>query len=127
MVTRPIVVPALVALALSLAWGHPANAHAFLAQASPRVGSKVATSPTEVRMWFSEALEPAFSNASIMTAAGQDAAGAKAFVDPKDRRELVIPLSRPLPAGAYRVKWAVVSIDGHRTEGDFRFTVRAAG
>jgi methionine-rich copper-binding protein CopC len=103
--------------------GGPASAHAALEHANPRVGSKVTASPTEVRMWFSEALEPAFSGASIVVPAGQGAAGAKAFVDVKDRRELVIPLVRPLPAGRYQVKWAVVSVDGHRTEGDFPFTV----
>jgi methionine-rich copper-binding protein CopC len=116
---------AFVAAALSLAQGAPASAHAALEQANPRVGSRVMTSPSEVRMWFSEALEPVFSGASIVVPDGQGAAGAKAFVDPKDRRQLVIPLVRPLSAGRYQVKWGVVSVDGHRTEGDFRFTVGA--
>jgi methionine-rich copper-binding protein CopC len=107
-----------------------AQAHAFMTQASPRVGSTVATSPAEVRMWFSGALEPAFSNAAIiapqdMPSSDRGAAGAKAFVDPKDRRQLVIPVVRPLAPGRYQVKWGVVSVDGHRTEGDFRFTVGA--
>jgi len=30
----------------------------------------------------------------------------------------------PLPAGTYRVKWHVVSVDTHRTQGDFKFTVK---
>ena len=29
-----------------------------------------------------------------------------------------------LPAGRYRVFWSVVARDGHRTEGDFSFTVK---
>jgi len=114
----------LVAAALGLVPSGPASAHAALQQASPRVGSTVAASPTEVRMWFSEGLEPAFSRAQVVTAAGQAAVAGAAVVDPKDRRELVIPLLRPLTPGRYRVKWGVVSVDGHRTEGDFPFTVK---
>jgi methionine-rich copper-binding protein CopC len=29
-----------------------------------------------------------------------------------------------LGPGVYRVKWHVVSVDTHRTEGDFNFTVK---
>jgi methionine-rich copper-binding protein CopC len=119
MVSRAILA-FVVTAAACLAVGSPADAHAALEQANPRVGSTVATSPAEVRMWFSQALEPAFSGASIV-----EQAEPKAVVDPKDRKELVIPLIRPLPPGRYQVKWAVVSVDGHRTEGDFRFTVAA--
>jgi methionine-rich copper-binding protein CopC len=117
MVSRAV--PALViSAALGLALGSTANAHAALERASPRVGSTVAVSPKEVRMWFSQALEPAFSGASVV-----EEAESRAYVDPNDRKELVIPIVRPLPSGRYQVKWAVVSVDGHRTEGDFRFTV----
>jgi methionine-rich copper-binding protein CopC len=127
MVIRAAAWPMLtVAIALSLAQGAPASAHAALSRADPRVGSTVATSPTEVRMWFSQALEPAFSGASILGATGPETAAEKAVVDPQDRRQLVIPLSRRLAAGRYQVKWGVVSVDGHRTEGDFRFTVGGA-
>jgi methionine-rich copper-binding protein CopC len=112
-----------IAVALSLAQGAPASAHAALSRAIPRVGSTVATSPTEVRMWFSQDLEPAFSGASLLGVSGKESAASKAIVDAADRRQLVIPLSRPLAAGRYQVKWGVVSVDGHRTEGDFRFTV----
>jgi hypothetical protein len=124
MVSRPILAFA-IAAPLCLALGGGACAHAALSRADPRVGSKIGTSPMEVRMWFSEALEPVFSNASIVMPPGQGPAGGKAFVDPKDRRQLVIPVLRPLPAGRYEVKWGVVSVDGHRTEGDFPFTVAA--
>jgi methionine-rich copper-binding protein CopC len=117
MVSR-LVLASLIPAAVLMAAGSQAHAHAALTQASPRVGSTVAASPTEVRMWFSEALEPAFSGAAIV-----DQSEAKAVVDPNDRKELVIPVVRPLPPGRYQVKWAVVSVDGHRTEGDFRFTV----
>ena len=50
----------LVALMLGMA---SAYAHAFLDHASPLVGSTVQTAPSEVRMWFTQQLEPNFSGA----------------------------------------------------------------
>ena len=47
----------------------------------------------------------------------------KAKVDPSDPKLLVLDVTK-LPPGAYRVTWHVVSIDTHRTEGDFTFTVK---
>jgi methionine-rich copper-binding protein CopC len=126
MVSRALPLYVLVgAIALLVAAG-AAEAHAALQLASPRVGSGVARSPAEVRMWFSETLEPAFSRAQLLGPSAPEAAG-KAVVDPSDRRQLVLPVTAPLPAGRYQVKWAVVSADGHRTEGDFGFSVAPAG
>jgi methionine-rich copper-binding protein CopC len=30
----------------------------------------------------------------------------------------------PLPPATYRVIWSVVARDGHRTEGDYAFTIK---
>src|SRR5205823_4109614 len=45
-------------------------AHAFLDHAAPSVGSTVRGSPAEVRVWFTEALEPAFSTLRVLDQAG---------------------------------------------------------
>jgi len=39
-----------------------------------------------------------------------------------DRTQLRIPV-RALPAGTYKVIWRVLSVDTHRTQGDFTFRV----
>lgn len=111
------------ALVLVAALAGRASAHAALERASPPVGSHVSASPVEVRLWFSEPLEAAFSGATISGASGQGEAGGKPSVDPADRRQLIVPIIRPLAAGRYGVTWRVVSVDGHRTEGDFSFWV----
>src|SRR2546430_7216017 len=41
-----------------------ARAHAVLDRAEPRVGSTVRTAPADVKLWFTERLEPAFSRRS---------------------------------------------------------------
>jgi methionine-rich copper-binding protein CopC len=43
-------------------------------------------------------------------------------VNPSDSTILEVSLP-PLPPGTYRVFWSVVARDGHRTEGDFPFTI----
>ena len=43
-------------------------AHAFLDHAEPKVGSTVANSPTELKIWFTQNLEPAFSTLEVQDA-----------------------------------------------------------
>ena len=116
--------PALALLAL-LAGGFPAaaRAHAFLDHAVPPVGGTVAAAPREVRLYFSEAVETLFSGAELVGADGQAVATAPATVAAGDKTQLVLPLP-PLRPGKYRVRWHVVSVDTHRTEGDFTFEIR---
>jgi copper resistance protein C len=100
--------------------GTLAQAHAYLDHASPLVGS-VGTAPSEVRLWFTQALEPRFSAAQLRSSAG--AVVGTGTVDPASPKEMVIRV-RALPPGKYKVKWKILSVDTHRTEGDFGFEVR---
>lgn len=98
-----------------------AEAHAFLDHASPTVGGEVAR-PAEVTLWFSEEVEPIFSGVIVTNAAGDRLDDGKIVADPHNAQELHVPL-KPLWPGVYKVQWHVVSVDTHRTEGDFSFTV----
>ena len=99
----------------------PAGAHAFLKTASPPVGSTVRQAPGEVALRFTEGVEPAFSTITV-----QDAGGAELSTGPvhagADGSGLAVGL-KPLPPGTYTVTWHAVSVDTHRTEGRFSFTV----
>jgi methionine-rich copper-binding protein CopC len=35
-----------------------------------------------------------------------------------------VGLSQPLQAGSYQVNWHVLSVDGHKTAGSYRFSVK---
>ena len=98
-----------------------ADAHAMLDHAQPAVGSTVAA-PKSVTLWFTESLEPAFSTIEVRNAQGAAMQAGKAAVDPADRTELRVPL-KALPPGTYKVIWRVLSVDTHRTQGDFTFSV----
>jgi methionine-rich copper-binding protein CopC len=97
-------------------------AHAFLDQATPPVGGTVPASPREIRLTFSEGVEPHFSGIELAADDGRTITTGPAVIDPGDAKQLVLAVP-PLPAGRYRVSWHVVSVDTHRTEGAYSFAV----
>ena len=98
-----------------------AEAHAFLRDASPAVGSVVATAPAAVAIDFTEGVEPAFSTIIVTDAAGTRVDDGRPHAE-TDETRLVVGL-RPLVPGRYQVAWRVVATDTHRTQGSFSFTV----
>jgi hypothetical protein len=117
--SRPTV---LISLATALLIAAPrAHAHAMLDHASPAVGSTVAA-PKAVTLWFTEKLEPAFSTIEVHNAQGAAVQAGKATLDPANPAELHVPL-KALAPGTYKVIWRVLSVDTHRTQGDFTFRV----
>jgi methionine-rich copper-binding protein CopC len=100
-----------------------ALAHAFPDHSDPRVGASVAASPAMVRIWFDSELEPAFSTISVQDEKGKRVDKGDGHVNTSDHTllEAGLPALRP---GSYRVYWSVVARDGHRTTGDYSFTVK---
>jgi len=109
-------------LAWLLASMQSAHAHAFLDHAAPAVGSTIHGSPAEVRLWFTQELEPAFSTIRVLDQSGKQVDKADKAVDRDDKTLLRVSLPQ-LPPGTYQVVWRVLSVDTHVTEGDFRFEV----
>jgi len=99
-----------------------AFAHAMLDHAEPRVGSTVSPAPKEMVLWFTQQLEPAFSSIEVRNEQGATVTAGNAAVV-GDRTQLRVRLKALLP-GTYKVIWRVLSVDTHRTEGNFTFHVR---
>src|SRR6266478_4789205 len=74
-----------------------ALAHAFLNQAAPPVGGTVPASPTEIRLTFSEGIEPRFSGIDLATGDGRTVAIGAAAVDPANNKQLVVALAPLAP------------------------------
>ncbi|HEY1942870.1 MAG TPA: copper homeostasis periplasmic binding protein CopC [Roseiarcus sp.] len=113
-------------IALSLVFAFPvaaAYAHAQLESATPPVGGTVA-SAREIRLHFSEGVEPRFSGLTLSAASGGAAALGAAKTQPGDPTVLIVPIAKPLAAGVYTVRWHAVSVDTHHTQGSFEFTVK---
>lgn len=100
-----------------------AMAHAELDSARPAAGSVAVTPPPEVSLWFTEALEPNFSTIEVKNAEGVTMQAGPATLAPDNPARLRVPL-KPLPPGTYTVIWRVLSVDTHRSEGTYTFTVR---
>ena len=100
-----------------------AFAHADLQSAEPAAGSAATTSPTQIRITFTEAVIAKFSGVELKDQAGKPIATGKAAVDPANKSVLIVPISEQLPAGNYKVEWHAVSDDTHRVKGTYSFSV----
>ncbi len=114
---------ALASVSLALALVAVVGAHSFLDRAEPRAGSTLTTSPPRVRLWFTGALEPAYSRMHVVNAAGARVDAGDSQVDAANRAVLTVSLPA-LPPGGYTVVWRIVSVDMHVSEGTFSFRVR---
>jgi methionine-rich copper-binding protein CopC len=102
-------------------WAPAAPAHAFPEQEEPAVGAVLHESPKQVRIRFDSRIEREFSVIVVKNENGDRVSG-KTAIDPKSFQLLEADLP-PLAPGTYHVYWAVVSWDGHRTKGDYTFSV----
>ncbi|MER8549763.1 MULTISPECIES: copper homeostasis periplasmic binding protein CopC [unclassified Mesorhizobium] len=97
-----------------------ALAHARLVEATPEINSTIAAPPTEIRLRFSEPIEARFSGIDL---SGPDGAKITTEIAVQDK-DMVAPVSRSLAPGVYQVDWHVLSADGHKVKGNFKFEVR---
>lgn len=111
------------AVGLAAVVSSPAFAHATLQSSDPRPGSTLDKAPTQVRLKFNEALEPAFSRIKVTGPRNTEIRVAAATVDRADPTVLAAPLP-PLPAGEYRVHWSAMTHDGHKAKGEIAFKVK---
>jgi methionine-rich copper-binding protein CopC len=121
----PIALAVLATMLASVSGPAPVSeafAHAFLERASPPVGSEITTSPPELSILFTEGVEPLFSQIEVGGADGAAIATGKPHLAPDSNRRLIIELPK-LPPGTYTVIWHATSVDTHKTEGNFKFTV----
>jgi len=108
--------------AAALALPAAAWAHAALLHTVPEASRTVNTPPAEVRLTYSEPIEPRFAIVSVTDAAGRQLTSGPPRRAPGSPQTLVTPL-RHTPQGWYLVFWRVISADGHPVRGAFTFAV----
>ena len=108
------------ACAIALASSGAALAHAALHHASPEAGSSVSESPREVTLTFTDSLEDAFSSVDVTDSSGARVDEGKSQVN----GNMIRIALKALSPGSYRVHWRAVSVDTHRSEGSFVFSVK---
>jgi copper transport protein len=114
---------AVVVVAIGLVFGLRAigDAHAALVSSEPASRSHLASSPTHVRLVFSEPVEPTLATLSLAARDGR-ITPLSVRGDPRDVHALVAPIP-DRRQGAFRLFWRVVSVDGHPVDGSFAFWV----
>ena len=117
-VARVGVVLAVAALGVVVA-PTPAFGHAFPVTTTPTAGARLAASPSEISVHFSEAVVTSASRVTVRTSTGHVVGTGRLEFDDASTTLRVL-LTRPR-AAIYIVTWSVVADDGHHSEGEFAF------
>lgn len=121
---RMLLVALPLGLVLALLFPLPASAHAVLLRSDPASQAILKVAPSQVRLWFSEDLNAAFSTLSVVNGANQRVDNQDAQLAPNDARELEVSLKPNLPPAVYIVIWQSDSADdGHVESSSFTFTL----
>lgn len=117
-----LVLTAAAALAISAA---PAWGHASFLESQPEAGTLLESGPGKVRLQFTEPLNQALSDVTLLDSSSGDEVPAR--VVGGEERELIIRPQERLERAPYEVGWQTVStVDGHTLEGSFGFGVQTA-
>jgi len=109
------------ALLTLMAGASAAFAHAHLEQSTPAADSTV-SNVKELRLAFTEGVEQAFTKV-VLPHDQAPVAVSSIKTEPANKKILIVTPAQPLPAGTYNVKWNAVSVDTHKSTGDYSFTV----
>jgi copper transport protein len=118
-------VPLLLACSV-VVWAKPLWAHAVLERSDPPANAALERAPAEIRLWFTEPLEPKFSRITLRDLTGTTVTVPASQVDAADTHQMFVQPGE-LADSLYTVVYTVVSAaDGHHTEGSFPFTIGAS-
>ncbi len=113
----------MLALVCAFALTMAVSAHSQLIRSEPAANAVLATAPNQVKLFFDEAVNVAFSDVQVLDKNMARVDNGDLKLAPGDTKQLIITL-KPLGDGAYTVVWQVLSdIDGHVTRGNFAFSV----
>ena len=100
-----------------------ASAHALLLRSDPKADAILQATPSEVRLWFSEAINPLTSKAVVVDPTNHEVDRGDSHRDANNDHEMEVSLQL-LPAGTYIVDWRTQSEeDGHIVGGSFIFRI----
>ena len=105
-------------------WLPAAEAHAELLSAYPAPGDRLAATPVEIRLTFSERIGPG-SHIQLFGPQFRPVAAVRSGLDPA-APELLRAIPPALAPDIYTVEWNAVSVDGHMVSGSYEFEVMAA-
>lgn len=101
-------------------------AHALPVRTSPAANAILSAPPTQVKVWFDEAINPLDSRIVVVDPSNHEVDIKNSYVNMSGQTEMVVGL-QVLRPGTYVVVWRAQSMDdGHVTSGSFIFRVANA-
>jgi copper resistance protein C len=102
----------------------PAMAHAQLIKAEPARRAALDKAPAQIRLWFNEEIEGAYTTLTVSGSNKKLVTNAKPKVVADDPKSIILPMPETKP-GKYTVKFRVLSVDGHVVDSTFNYTVKS--
>ena len=102
----------------------PAMAHAQLIKAEPARRAALDKAPAQIRLWFNEEIEGAYTTLTVSGSNKKLVTNAKPKVVADDPKSIILPMPETKP-GKYKVKFRVLSVDGHVVDSTFNYTVKS--
>jgi copper resistance protein C len=102
--------------------------HLKLIRSEPAVNAALTTSPTQVKLWFTQ--RPELTVTSVKVKSGTGASAVERALAPLARATpagspIVAPIGAALASGHYEVVWRTMARDGHVLNGVIPFDVGA--
>jgi len=97
-------------------------AHAAMVDSFPAKGQVLTASPAEIQITFNEHVEARYCRIKLRSGDGKNFDADRPSAD-KTRPNAIVAAVPVLRPGTYRAVWTAVGSDGHKTHGDFSFTV----
>jgi methionine-rich copper-binding protein CopC len=98
-----------------------ASAHSFPEAQSPAAGETLEAPPGQITIKYDAPIEKLFASLQVLDAAGKDETVGAPEIS-SDQSTLSVKVNSLKP-GDYTVKWRVVCVDTHHTQGSYTFTV----
>ena len=98
-------------------------AHARLLRSTPSARALLKSSPSSIRLVFSEMPMAAVSRILLVAPNSGAVPLGAVRVDPADHHAIVASVPVPLDSGTYMVHWSTAASDGHPATGSFTFTI----
>ena len=98
-----------------------AHAHAIVVAAQPAMNSTVARGELEIRLDFNSQIDRQRSRLSLQRPDGSEVIVALA---PDGPAGVLAGRAQATQSGRWKLRWQVLSLDGHITRGEVRFSVR---
>jgi methionine-rich copper-binding protein CopC len=112
------------AASLVLAWlaliGRPADAHAIIVASTPAVDATVRGAQVPIKLKFNSRIDRDRSRLALIAS---DGSSMPLALDPDVPPDGLAATAKGLAPGRYRLRWQVLSVDGHITRGDIPFRV----